>query len=426
MNSFGQTLSLNRFLIIAACVLLASPAMAAIEYYDVEYQLDVRPAQHAIDVEIRLKGAELPSRIVLDIDKQRYRDFKSSDALSIRGNQVEWTPHGPSSQLSYTFLVDHQRKPRGFDSFMTEKWAVFRGEKLVPPVRVTAKRKLRSRASMTAELPTNWSLITAYAAANDKIVRFNDPERRFDRPQGWMLAGEIGTRSEIIAGVQTTVAAPTGDNARRQDTLAFLNWNLPKLLEIFSRFPHRILIVYAGDPMWRGGLSGPDSVFLHSDRPLISENRTSTLLHELVHVALGIHGDEESDWIVEGIAEYYSLEILRRTGSIGKQRYEESLASLARWAQRSPNLFAASSSGATTARAVLVFKDCDDEIRSATQGKASFDDVARQLAQGARETGGEVNLESLQAAAARVAGQPLNALKRERLMNAPRSAAPAP
>jgi predicted metalloprotease with PDZ domain len=178
--------------------------------------------------------------------------------------------------------------------------------------------------------------------------------------------------------------------------------------------------------MWRGGLSGPASVFLHSDRPLISENRTSTLLHELVHVALGIHGDEESDWIVEGIAEYYSLEILHRTGSIGKQRYEESLASLARWARRSPNLFAANSSGATTARAVLVFKQTDDEIRAATRGKATFDDVARQLVQSAAQSGGEVSLESLQGAAARVAGRSLDALQRERLMSAPRNAGPAP
>jgi predicted metalloprotease with PDZ domain len=178
--------------------------------------------------------------------------------------------------------------------------------------------------------------------------------------------------------------------------------------------------------MWRGGLSGPDSVFLHSDRPLISENRTSTLLHELVHVALGIHGDEESDWIVEGIAEYYSLEILRRTGSIGKQRYDESLASLARWARRSPNLFAASSAGATTARAVLVFKQTDDEIRATTHGKASFDDVARQLAQSAGASGGEVSLESLQKAAAHVVGRSLPALQRERLMSAPQNAAPTP
>jgi hypothetical protein len=304
---------------------------------------------------------------------------------------------------------------------MTDKWAVFRGEKLVPPIAVTAKKKLHARSSLTATLPANWSMITPYAGTNEKIIRFNNAHKRFDRPQGWILAGDIGTRSEIVAGIQTTVAAPTGDNARRQDTLAFLNWNLPKLLEIFPQFPRRILVVFAGDPMWRGGLSGPGSVFVHSDRPLISENRTSTLLHELVHVALGVHGDEESDWIVEGIAEYYSLETLRRSKSIDQQRYEESLRSLEKWARRSPNLFVPNSSGATTARAVIAFKQADDEIRAATHGQASLDNVARQL----EETGGEVTLQSLQAAAERVAGKPVIAFSRERLTSGPPSAAQA-
>ena len=267
-----------------------------------------------------MKGDELPSRLKFKIAGDRYRNFTSTDTLQKSDAQVEWIPQGKFSRLQYDFVVDHQRKPSGFDSLMTDKWALFRGEKLVPPVAVTAKKKLHSRSSLTATLPANWSLITPYADAIERIIKFNDAEKRFDRPQGWMLAGEIGTRNEIIAGIQTTIAAPTGDNARRQDTLAFFNWTLPKMLEVFSRFPRRVLIVYAGDPMWRGGLSGPNSVYLHTDRPLISENRTSTLLHELVHVALGIRGDEESDWIVEGLAEYYSLETLRRSGSIDQQR----------------------------------------------------------------------------------------------------------
>jgi predicted metalloprotease with PDZ domain len=404
--------------LLICAVLLCPISRAATVYYDTEYRLAVHPEQHTITVEIRLKGDELPSRLKFKIEGDRYRNFSSTDALQKSASQVEWTPQGKFSRLQYDFVVDHQRKPGGFDSLMTDKWAVFRGEKLVPPVAVTAKRKLHSRSSLTATLPPNWSLITHYAGANEKIIRFNDDQKRFDRPQGWMLAGEIGTRSEIITGVQTTVAAPTGDNARREDTLAFLNWNLPKLLEIFPKFPRRILVVYAGDPMWRGGLSGPDSVFLHADRPLISENRTSTLLHELVHVALGIRGDEESDWIVEGLAEYYSLETLRRSGSIDKQRYDESLRSLEKWARRSPNLFVANSSGATTARAVIAFKQADDEIRAASRGKASLDDVTRQF----EETGGEVTLGALQSAAERVAGKPIMALTRERLTGAPTTA----
>lgn len=418
----GRAAQLKQFAWCLLLALLISPSVrAATEYYDTEYRLEIRPELHVIKVEIRLKGEELPSRVRFKIDRARYRNFTSTDALLTTDAEVEWIPQGKFSRLEYEFVVNHERKPRGFDSLLTDKWAVFRGEKLVPPVAVTAKRKLHSRAALIATLPPNWSFITPYAGATEKIIKFNDPHKRFDRPEGWMLAGEIGTRSEIIAGVQTTVAAPTGDGARRQDALAFLNWNLPKLLEIFPQFPRRLLIVYAGDPMWRGGLSGPASVFLHADRPLISENRTSTLLHELVHIALGIHGDEESDWIVEGLAEYYSLDTLARSGTIGKQRYEESLRSLQRWAERSPNLFAANSSGATTARAVIVFKDANEEIRTLSHGKASLDDVARRLAQ----SGGEVTLQSLQKIAADVAGQPVAVLKRERLMNAPQNAVPA-
>jgi predicted metalloprotease with PDZ domain len=229
-----------------------------------------------------------------------------------------------------------------------------------------------------------------------------------------MLVGKIGVRSERIGEVNAIVAAPAGGGARRQDALAFLNWNLPKLLDVFPDFPRRLLIVSAGDPMWRGGLSGPASMFLHSDRPLISENRTSALLHELVHVAMGIRGDHESDWIVEGLAEYYSVQTLHRSGGIGKGRYEQAMESIRKWARRSPSLFAEHSNGPTTARAVLVFQAADAEIRKLTNNTASLDQVARKLA----AERGEVSLAHLQQLAQQVAGKPLQSLQREQLTKA--------
>jgi predicted metalloprotease with PDZ domain len=180
------------------------------------------------------------------------------------------------------------------------------------------------------------------------------------------------------------------------------------------------LIVSAGDPMWRGGLSGPASMFLHSDRPLISENRTSTLLHELAHIALGIRGDEESDWIVEGFAELYSLEALRRSGGISEQRYKQALKHQSQWAKRSPTLFGLHSNGPTTARAVLALRAADAEIRSVTAGKANLDDVARKLA----SERGTVSLVRLQKAAQEVAGRPLRSLERDQLSKP--AAAPTP
>jgi predicted metalloprotease with PDZ domain len=220
--------------------------------------------------------------------------------------------------------------------------------------------------------------------------------------------------------VQTIIAAPLGDKARRQDTLAFLNWSLPPLLNVFPDFPRRVLIVQAGDPMWRGGLSGPASMFLHSDRPLISENRTSTLLHELVHIAMAIRADHESDWIVEGLAEYYSLESLRRSGGMSDRRHADAVKRLGSWAQRAPTLFGGRSNGAVTARAVLTLKEVDAELREITQGKANLDDVARRLA----AEGGVVTLQRFQKLAADIAGRPLRTLDRAALTK--QSAAPAP
>jgi predicted metalloprotease with PDZ domain len=402
------------YILILCGYLVGSPIVAA-QTYEAEYVADVRPAAGVIALELRLKGERLPSRIQLRIDPARHKDFRSTDPLQIQGEEVTWRPRGNFSRLSYEFTVNHERTQKRYDSFMNKDWAVFRGDKLVPPASVTAKRGLTARATLTFVLPENWSVVTPYAQATTRTIKIDDPERRFDRPEGWMLAGEIGVRAERIGHVQATVAAPVGESARRQDVLAFLNWNLPSLLEVFHSFPSRLLVVSAGDPMWRGGLSGPASIFLHSDRPLISENRTSSLLHELVHVGMRLRGDDESDWIVEGLAEYYSIETLRRSGGISEYRYTQSIADFERWARRAPTLFEKSSTGATTARAVLVFIAADREIRQITKKQKNLDDLARVLA----AEGGEMSLARLQKTAAAVAGRPLQTFERTQLTKPP-------
>lgn len=410
----GYTASMQTPLRIAGGLLglaLLAAASAEAASYEIRYQARIQPNAGRIHVEVKLSGAKLPRQIVLDIDPQRHRAFTASDALEVRNDRVTWRPRGKLSRLSYDFVVNHERSPGRYDSLMTKDWALFRGDKLVPKTTVTAVSGLESRATLEFVLPEKWTVITPYAPVSNGLLPVDDPQRRFDRPTGWMLAGKLGNRGERIAGIQTIVAAPTGDSARRQDMLAFLNWNLPQLVDVFPTFPKRLLIVSAGDPMWRGGLSGPGSLFLHADRPLISENRTSALLHELVHVAMGIRSDHESDWIVEGFAEFYSIETLRRSGGISKQRYEEAMQRLADWGQRTPNFFTRHSTGAQTARAVITLKAADEEIRELTRGRASLDEVARELA----TRRGEVSLELLQSIAKKVAGKPLRSLDRQRL-----------
>jgi hypothetical protein len=157
---------------------------------------------------------------------------------------------------------------------------------------------------------------------------------------------------------------------------------LPEVVKLLPKFPARLLVVGAGDEMWRGGLSGAASLYLHIDRPLISQNGTSPVLHELIHVGSRLGGE---DWVVEGLAEYYGLEILRRSRTVNETRLEGSIDRLEGWVQRDHGCIARpQSTGANTARAVLVLRDLDREIRTTIGRRASLDDVIRQLADGDR------------------------------------------
>ncbi|WP_250462111.1 hypothetical protein [Microbulbifer litoralis] len=403
-------------LVFTALLTLALPLTAAAETYDLLYRAAIDPDTGKARVEIRLEGDTLPSELDLNLSSGRYTQLESEQPLELDGDRAIWQPSAPSASLSYLFEIDEQKGSGSYDSRITDDWAILRSDKLIPPISVTAERGLRSEAELHLELPEGWSSALPYAElGQDHHYRLKDPGRRFVRPKGWMIVGRIGSRQDFIADVDAKIAAPLGEDIHRQDTLAFLGWNLPELKKVFPDFPDQLLVVSAGDPMWRGGLSGTRSLFMHADRPLISGNRTSSMIHELVHVATGIHGDDESDWIVEGIAEFYSLETLRRSGGISQRRYDQAMDELAEWGREAPNLFERRSSGPITARAVGIMRQVDEEIRDASGGKANIDNVARGLA----EDRGEVTLAKFRRLAEQAAGGPVKALDRDNLGDEP-------
>ena len=225
------------------------------------------------------------------------------------------------------------------------------------------------------------------------------------------MTGRLGVRRDTIAGTKVAVAGPVGHSVRRMDILAMLNWTLPELGRLLPELPRRLTIVSAGDPMWRGGLSAPMSLYMHAERPLISENATSTLLHEVLHISLGLSAEPGYDWIVEGLAEYYSLAVLRRSGSISDERHAQARQDLEEWSGEAQTLCAPTSTGAITAKAVGVFFALDRELRKATEGEASLDDVTRRL----WSAGSKVTLATLTQAAEEVAGQNLDTLHMDNL-----------
>ena len=295
---------------------------------------------------------------------------------------------------------------------MTDDWALFRGDDLFPPAKTEQRQAAEADASLHVHLPPGWSFVSAYPQSKKNVYQIEHAHRSFDRPTGWMAAGRLGVRREKIAGVRVIVAGPMDQGVRRLDILAMLNWNLPQFRHVIPDMPKRLLVVSASDPMWRGGLSGPNSLFLHADPPLVSENdATSTLIHELMHVANRLTAEKGGDWIVEGIAEYYSLKIMWRSGTLTDHRYQEAFEKLQQRADQADRLDVDRSSGKVTARAVGVLRKLDREIHAKTKQDKSLDDVVKLLTASQQK----VSLDSLRQAVVEVMGEPSDALTDEQL-----------
>ena len=333
-------------------------------------------------------------------------DFAGDGELDITDDRVRWHPPERGGRLQWRVTVPKQRNGGGYDAWLDERWGVFRAEDIIPRAKSRTLKGATSITTLTFELPPDWSAITEYYARNAKIV-VDIPDRRLDLPQGWIVIGKLGVRRETIAGVRVAIAAPVGQAVRRLDILALLNWTLPELMPLLAEPLRRLTIVSAGDPMWRGGLSAPGSMFIHAERPLISENATSTVLHEVIHIAFGIRARSGYDWITEGLAEYYSLELLRRGGAITERRYKAAAAGQIAWAETAGTLCGSRSSGATTALAVTTFAKLDREIRAVSNGASTLDDfVAAMIAADAL-----LDLDTLAEIAADLLGQPSEVLR---------------
>jgi hypothetical protein len=380
------------------------------------YEARLVPTQRAAEVTIRVRSPERALRSLrFRIDPARHRDFSGPGIVSREPETLEWQPPAGEGTLRYVFAIDDLRDERSYDARCGEDWALFRGDDLVPPARVRALRGAKSRARLRLRLPEGWSAAAPYARSAGGIFLVDHPERRFDRPVGWIAAGRrMGVVRERVAGVHVAVAGPVGHGLRRLDLLAFLRWTLPELREILGPLPERLLVVGAGDPMWRGGLSGPNSFFIHADRPLLSNDGTSPVLHELVHTALGLRGGPGGDWIVEGLAEHYSIELLERSRTVSHRRAERTRDALAARGRHVQGIEADRAAGAEVARAASVLAALDRELRAGSQDARSLDDVVRDLV-ARREP---LTTERLRAAAERVHGAPLAAFFRRMLPSA--------
>lgn len=348
--------------------------------YSVRFDVRVVPTERLAKVSIRLgRGADQVRWLRFSIDPVRHFEFRGDGRVEVDGESVLWEPPREGGILRYSFWIDHLRNSSSYDARCAENWALFRGDDLVPPVRVRTVVGAHSSSSLRLRVPEGWSAALPHELLSDGSFAIDDPHRRFDRPKGWMVVGKIGVLREYIAKTRVAVAGPVGQHLRRHDNLALLRWTLPTLRKIVGELPARIQVVSAGDPMWRGGLSGPNSVFVHADRPLISTDLSSPILHELMHAVMGARSGEDGDWVVEGLAELYSLELLVRSKTVSRRRFAKALRRLEEKGRGVVSLARGDVGGAVTARAVVLLREIGEQIEVATDGEASLDDVVRRL-----------------------------------------------
>ena len=379
-----RLLAIIAAIVASACGLPTSESAAAQQgsgrIYQLEYVVTPDPEAGGAWVEMTLsQSSHLLREVNMRAPAGKISAAGGDGEISLEEARLIWKPPPEGGSLRWFALIDHQRNDGAFDAHITADWAIFRVEDVIPQAATRALRGARSETTLSFNLPSGWSSLTEYFG-REHSYRIRNTRRRFDRPAGWIILGEIGIRYDRIAGLRVNVAAPTDQGMRRIDILALLNWTLPEVLRLVPDFPKRLTIIGAGDPMWRGGLSGPRSLFIHADRPLISENATSTLLHEIMHIALGGGAGDGMDWLVEGLAEYYSLAVLHRSGTISDRRYAAAMRKQAEWGSSVSQLCESVSSGAITARAVTILDDLDSEIRTMSEGKKSLDDVLVALA----------------------------------------------
>lgn len=363
---------------------LSAPALAAKKHrVDLDYQVRFLPETGQAAVKIVLEESAAVVSLQFDLgNKDYYSDFKASGTFSEEAGKLLWTPGNGKGKgsLSYLVKIDHPRDNGKFDARITPDWALLRGDDLIPSAKLVQQDDIELVSRLQFELPPGWTSVeTGWPKVGKNQFRINNPSRKLDRPTGWIVAGKIGSRRDQLGDANVSVAAPIGEGMRRMDILTMLTFVWPQAVQAFQRQPGKLLVVGANDPMWRGGLSAPNSFFMHADRPVISENGTSSLVHELVHVFTRIRDTDNSDWISEGFAEFYAIELVRRAGGMSEYRYQVVRKKLQTWSKGVKTLRGPSSSGPVTARAVLLLQDLDQEIRKKTDNQRSLDDVTRGL-----------------------------------------------
>jgi hypothetical protein len=348
-------------------------------------------APEVAQVRWELAGIEEVKTLRLRFPADRIKGVHGSGTFHPFDGGLLWEPGGPYAHLAYRVKINHARGQHGrLDSYATRDWVLSRAHDLFPRINIDCypgTPPAKSRARLIFHLPRGWRSAAALPAVGPDTYSLEQPGKILDRPRGWFALGKYTIDRQEIAEIMVQLARMPGSTVQPSELFRFLTTTLPALKKLLLARPETLLLVTAPDPMWHGGLSGERSFYMHAGRPLRTPDKTSPWLHEMFHVLQPYKPAPDADWIEEGLAEFYSLELQRRAGLVGDAAYTRALGYFERFGLWNVDLTQQQDNAATNNSAPLVMYALDLRIQHATAGKRRLDDVVTQLA---RE-GGQVD-----------------------------------
>lgn len=292
-----------------------------------------------------------------------------------------WKLEGIEGEARYRVMLNRSRTVKGFDSYHGGTWILTRTSDLFPRKRYTSRVPIRGLTRVAFHLPTDWQVVSAMRRLDAVSFEARDRGAAVTAPYGWLMMGDLQVLEMTVDGLPLTIASPRVMQYDATALTRFLQTIIPRLGETVAALPPQLLIVVGPDPLWRGGLSGEDSLYMNQNIPLISPDYTSTIVHELFHTAQGFRkGSTDADWIVEGLAEYYSLKILRDTKLLTRRHFVKGIRKFDRQGLWHVNFRTTHAQKALYNSAPLLFFTLDEEIRALTNEERTLHDIVKSLA----------------------------------------------
>ena len=110
-------------------------------------------------------------------------------------------PPADGGVLHFEYAIDHARDSGGQDARITESWALLKLDRLFPPAKVrVAERREVGRDAAPRRRRTDGRSKRRTVRPKDTCARSTIRTRNFDRPKGWLLAGTLAIRRDVVAG----------------------------------------------------------------------------------------------------------------------------------------------------------------------------------------------------------------------------------